>query len=510
MEFTVSAIPSIKTLARVTQAASKIGDDLMLASTTTGLSLRTLSSSHSTCASFTFTTPFFDTLKLPRTQLDVKLASRNLLPIFRLPDRLASIRMRSSSRQHALIFTVTTSKTRLRKTYRVQILDGRLGKTIFSPAGCRNTLVTRASLFLDVLRNFHGKLDEITFTPVAGGALRISSFVHDEAAAVSNRILRTEMTVGAEEFDAHRFDGERGVVLTIFCKFFRAVLEFCDSLDSPLRMWYEKSGSPLLFDVEVAAAADEAHHFKAQFIFATRHTPVANEVVATASNAEASQPSSRGRGSVGRRTSSGAGTADMGERPPLATSALPPLALPFDSAPSGAGALATGGPPVVEADGSDATQTPPRGPSPTRADPPSARKTVPDSGPSHVSETPQSTDVDEVRPGPLPAGRSPLRRPKATDPHANGVTPLRKRRAMVMRRETPTASGGRDGSVPDEVVPDTPLVDADQEMAARGVLEASPRTRRGSLFESEEVDEGNVDEDEDEDDEYVAATPPPE
>lgn len=79
-----------------------------------------------------------------------------------------------------------------------------------------------------------------------------------------------------------------------------------------------------------------------------------------------------------------------------------------------------------------------------------------------------------------------------------------------MRRETPTASGGRDGSVPDEVVPDTPLVDADQEMAARGVLEASPRTRRGSLFESEEVDEGNVDEDEDEDDEYVAATPPPE
>lgn len=522
MEFLVSNAHSIKTLARVIQAASKIGDDVMLASAQTAVQLRTLSSSHSTCAEFTFTRPFFDRLQLPRTQLDVKIPTRTLLTVFRAPAVLASVRMRTSSRSHALVFTITTLKSRLRKTYRVPILDGRLGKTIFSSRGCTCMLLTRAQLFLDVLKNFHGKLDEITFTPTAA-ALRISSFVHSETAVTRNRVLRTEMTLDAAEFDVHRFEKTEEVVLTIFCKFFRAVLEFCEHVESPLRMWYERSGYPLLFDVEAGPPGGEPD-FTAHFIFATRLTPAAAHAAATQSNPAAVTPNA----AEAPPSSSAAGmerppSMPVGEhsqlRPRLEQNALPELPMPIESAPSMAPPRARSPEVVDQGQSSDATQSPERrAPVTRRVPPPPSRHVIPDTGPSHVSETPQSEmpqdamDVaDEIRPGP-PPGRSPARRPKVSDPLKNGVTPPRKRRAMTLPKETPPQSaskGASHGTEPDDVIPDTPQLNADSETPARSALTASPQTRRGSLFESDDVVDGEDVEDED-DEEYVAATPPPE
>lgn len=99
--------------------------------------------------------------------------------------------------------------------------------------------------------------------------MRVASFV-DDVSNPANVILRTEMTLAAREFDTYTFAKPNPVSLTIFCKYFRAALDFCEPFDAPLRMWYEKSGFPVLFELAAIGTAAEAL-FDAQFIFASRH-----------------------------------------------------------------------------------------------------------------------------------------------------------------------------------------------------------------------------------------------
>lgn len=99
--------------------------------------------------------------------------------------------------------------------------------------------------------------------------MRVASFV-DDVSNPANVILRTEITLAPREFDTYTFAKPNQVSLTIFCKYFRAALDFCEPFDAPLRMWYEKSGSPVLFELAATGTAAEAL-FDAQFIFASRH-----------------------------------------------------------------------------------------------------------------------------------------------------------------------------------------------------------------------------------------------
>lgn len=266
MDLQITDSGSIRALSRMIYCAAKIGEHLQLSwQSPSTLSLRAINPSHSTYAHFRCFAPFLSSTTPPTSGLSFKLPCRSLLPPFRSSQSILSLRI--STAKSCVVFSLHT-RNALVKTFRVPVSDGRIGVTAFDKRTVSCTLSARASLFMDVLAHFHARLDEITFSP-SQPSMRVASFV-DDVSNPANVILRTEMTLAAREFDTYTFAKPHELSLTIFCKYFRAALDFCEPFDAPLRMWYEKSGHPVLFELAATGTSAEAL-FDAQFIFASRH-----------------------------------------------------------------------------------------------------------------------------------------------------------------------------------------------------------------------------------------------
>lgn len=91
----------------------------------------------------------------------------------------------------------------------------------------------------------------------------------DDAANPANVMLRTEVTVDAAEFDTYNVGNAADSPLTVFCKYFRAALDFCDVVEEPVKMWFEKAGRPLMLELMGRGNTGEML-FDATFVFASR------------------------------------------------------------------------------------------------------------------------------------------------------------------------------------------------------------------------------------------------
>lgn len=484
MEFNLSELSSIKTLARALHCAAKIGDDIMVTGGNNEIEMRTLNSSHSSSAKFRFPRSFFEKLVLPRSELDIKVPVRSLISVCRSPASILSLRMRWSPNATSLMF-ICTSKTSLTKTYFVPILEGCLGLTLFNKKSCSCMLQTRARFFIDLIGNFHGKLDEITFAPSAN-KMRIASFV-DDMASTTNRILRTEMTVDVQEFEVHRYSKQHDVMLTIFCKYFRAVLEFCDHFESSMRMWYEATGHPMLFELELGSPGDTSV-FHAEFVFATRHTeaPTASAPTPEISSSQHLSQSNERR-DTSQITRQRPRTFAARKRIPTAT---PPARSPLQPT-------------------SDPVQLPSTRPhepagGARRVNPaePTTDATIRQLGHSHISETLSeapnlNTVIDsEERPSSQPATKVLDRRSSERLFHSHALDQSEQKIAS----QVPMKDSNQESTL-DESVPETPK--SQQLRKSRISLAAGTTNIPSGLLAEEEADSSE------DDDEFVEGTPPP-
>ena len=268
MDLLITDHSSIRTFSRMVNCASKIGDQIMLVpQPPSTLTIRVINPSQSTFAHFRCHASFFASIHLPRSSPSAKLLSRSLQPLFRAPQSVLTLRIAANSNPVHVLFELK-SRTSVLKRFRVPVVTGRLGLTAFDKRAASCMLQARPRLFLDVLAHFHVRLDEITFAPSAT-TMRVASFV-DDVANPANVMLRTEMTIDAREFDVYTFSKQRPIPLTIFCKYLRFILDYCDPFDVPINMWFEAPGMPVLFELIPDAAGTEPS-FDAQFIFASRH-----------------------------------------------------------------------------------------------------------------------------------------------------------------------------------------------------------------------------------------------
>lgn len=275
MECRIAESTGVRVLARVIQCAAKIGEDLTFTPSDTGLHIRTVNASHSACAEFTLRRAFFSSWRTAsKNPPSARVPARSLLPVLRGPGNISSASLGLDAAATALVLRVT-ARSGVRKTFRVPVNDGDAPAPVYDKELCTSYMLTRPRFLVDVLANFHARLDEITFAPAETG-LRIASFVDDAASAdVHNAMLRTEMVVDAREFDVFRIStpagtAASGMALTFYCRPFRAVLEFCEALEVPLAVWFAASGQPMVFGVEMGATPGGKTHFEADFVFATR------------------------------------------------------------------------------------------------------------------------------------------------------------------------------------------------------------------------------------------------
>lgn len=91
----------------------------------------------------------------------------------------------------------------------------------------------------------------------------------DDAANMANIMLRTEMTVAAAEFETYNVGNAVNSPLTVFCKYFRAALDFCEVAEEPVKLWFERAGRPLMLELAGRGNSGEML-FDATFVFASR------------------------------------------------------------------------------------------------------------------------------------------------------------------------------------------------------------------------------------------------
>lgn len=308
MDCTLADASGIRILSKVITCASKLGDDLTFSATDTGLIIRTINASHSACATFIFRRPFFGSYTITTASpVPARVPARSLVPVLRSPNALFSLRITIEDDDDVVIFRAAT-KTKVKKTFRVPVHDGgTLPAAIYDKASCSSYITTRARFLLDVLANFHTRLEELVLAP---GSAALSVLSHVDAAVASdahNAMLRTEMTVDVREFDAYALTGgeDGGVSLTFFCKPFRAALDFCEALEATCSLQFSQSGCPLVLSVEIGVPG-AAVAFEADFVFATRLVNDASQ--ATPAPAAAAAPF----GSEGVGAESGSGSGSVG------------------------------------------------------------------------------------------------------------------------------------------------------------------------------------------------------
>jgi len=494
MNLELSDASSIKTLARVFQVVSKIGDELMVGNGITGgrnrVDMRTLNSSHSTSGRFMFKSDFFDKLTIT-SALDVKVNSRSFLQIFR---NASSIRTVSFLVDEDEFEVVIQTKRNLIKRYYIPILEGsRIGVAIFTKDETHGNIQVYARFFLEVLQNFASKLDEITIAPLKD-VIKFVSFTNENTAGGmttgEGRTLRTEYTILEKEFDrylypqgvasADEYDNERN--LTVFCKYLRSVTEFFDHFDAPMQIWFQQAGTPILLDLDVENSSIQ--HFEASFIFATRH--LGNNISTSSTDLDTA-------------TSSGA------------TNALLPTKTPSQENTSQKSLQYTSQVPktrrksrkvIISETNSEQTRSQP-----------------PNSQPNHQSnihETPQDQEMGEPQPEnhrPTSSHTPSVVKEEETmdldttqseqqqDADIPPVPPTSDRTPLALRQRSfisaegsaSKSKSGADSPMPDESIPETPA--------------SQPHPRLAMFHEN--ADMGESDEDEDSDS-YVEGTPPPE
>lgn len=289
---------AIKTFARVVQCASKVADEVSFAPSAGGLYVRALSSAHSSCAEFLLTRAFFssfapDTLRRAgdvQQDFSVRVMARSLLPILRSQSSIRRLSLDMHPGKDRVLFEVM-SRTAVIKRFWVPIQDGETVQAVFNKEACSSYLQAPSRFLLDILANFHSRLEEITFSPSAR-SLRVSSH-SDMASTQEPTTLRTEMVVDAQQFELCQIaeSGTDALHLSFSCKPFRAALEFCEVFEVPLGIWFAESGTPILFGIEIATPG-LPKSLEATFVFATREIQVASQT-----------PSSSGRTNGSRTTS---------------------------------------------------------------------------------------------------------------------------------------------------------------------------------------------------------------
>lgn len=242
-------------------------------------------------------------------------------------------------------------------------------------------------------------------------------------------------------------------------------------------MWYEASGHPLLFGLEIASPGLDAH-FDAEFVFATRHVDDATPSPSDAVNS-GSQPAnnSNGRSTAVPSARHRNSTLSVQNRIPVQTRPPPQTTQESSQAPV------------------SHTSTPNRGRnmSPRRPYPlPAAGAVRVESVPSHVSETPNdemAIDIPEPEVSSSPK-RTPLRKPHGTMSESPSPDP----------KQQLTANGSHKNLAQDESVPETPNPQH-QASHLQWSKEGSPSAPGGLLAEMRESS--------DDEDEFVEGTPPP-
>ncbi|NXY39635.1 RAD9A protein, partial [Pomatorhinus ruficollis] len=261
---------------------SRIGDELYLEPTESGLSLRAVNSSRSGFASFLFAPLFFQLYEPgsagPETELfRCKVHMKSFLGIFRsLPSLEKSVGkclILLKPRASRLVLQLHC-KYGVTKTHNLAFQECERLQAVFDTQSCTSHLCAPARLLAEAVVHFPPTLAEVTLRTGPGGKISLRNYVEDEAGESCrvrggppphlgvppspppipfpppepSKMMVTELWLAEDEFQSVAV--APGSHITFCLKEFRGLLSFAEASNLPLTIHFDEPGRPVIFTLD--------------------------------------------------------------------------------------------------------------------------------------------------------------------------------------------------------------------------------------------------------------------
>ncbi|XP_053306754.1 cell cycle checkpoint control protein RAD9A [Spea bombifrons] len=262
---------SIKALGRAIHSLSRIGDELYFEPLDDGLCLRSVNSSRSAYASFTFAPLFFHSYEATGESCHCKAHMKSVVSVFRsLPSLEKTV--------ERCLISLNTTKSRLviqllckygvTKTHNLSYQDCESLQAVYNPESCHNILRAPARLLLEAVVHFPPTLAEVTLIGSPCGRVTLRNYIEEEIDP--SKAMLTELSLSREEFLV--FQVQKQSEITFCLREFRGLLFFAESTNLPVSIYFDSAGSPAVFSVDdtvleahfVLATLSETDHASSQ------------------------------------------------------------------------------------------------------------------------------------------------------------------------------------------------------------------------------------------------------
>lgn len=245
---------NVKVLGRAVHSLSRIGDELYLEPTESGLSLRAVNSSRSAFASFLFAPLFFQLYEPGSTGPDTelfrcKVHMKSFLGIFRslpsLEKTVGKCLILLKPRASRLVLQLHC-KYGVTKTHNLAFQECERLQAVFDTQRCASRLCAPARVLAEAVVHFPPTLAEVTLGTGPGGKISLRNYVEDEAEP--SKTMVTELWLAEDEFQLVAVTP--GSHITFCLKEFRGLLSFAEASNLPLTIHFDEPGRPVIFTLD--------------------------------------------------------------------------------------------------------------------------------------------------------------------------------------------------------------------------------------------------------------------
>ncbi|ROT76528.1 hypothetical protein C7M84_004896 [Penaeus vannamei] len=240
---------NIKVFGRAIHSLAKIGEELYVEPSSKGVAFRTVNSSRSAFASYTFSSGFFsqyDDGSLNQEKdageetVKCKVAMKACLNVFKslatLERTVERCKITLDGEEDKLGIQLNC-RHGINKTYNLSFIECETLQAVFDRESCPNYIQSQSRVLSDAVLNFQLNQDEVTLC-VSPEKIIIRNYVEDEPDPA--KAIHTVLTLEAGEFDRYNITGEGEVT---FClKEFRAVLTFAEPVNLPVTCHFSNPG----------------------------------------------------------------------------------------------------------------------------------------------------------------------------------------------------------------------------------------------------------------------------
>lgn len=257
---------NFKVFARAVFALNKIGDELYLEPNREGLALRSLNCSKSAYAAFLFSLTFFSSCDVDKIRND----EYNLCRISMKP-ALMAFKCAKSSEKSVLMCRLfinpraDTMLVQLTHTYdivkchEIPLLECTTAfRNVVDKADLKDSLTASSNLLSSLLSEIRQDISDVTLNAKAE-VFTLKNYVNRDQEF--EKLMKTEVKVPITEFE--RYIVPKEAEITVNLKELKAFTVFADHLQSPLNLYFEEAGSPLVI------ALENDVHFTAELVVAT-------------------------------------------------------------------------------------------------------------------------------------------------------------------------------------------------------------------------------------------------